>query len=400
MKATVESIAFGGKGVVRSENKVYFIPFTIPGEDITFDATKEKKSYGEGAVRTIITPSPHRVLPRCKHYTHCGGCTLQHMDYETQCHVKKQMVLDALTRIGKFPKQEVTFHPSPKPWGYRKHVRLNLRTKGKGYIAGYIGFNANQFIPIEECHLTSMDIPSLQQRLASLDHSGIENISLRVFTTETTPVLAFSSSPTIPKNGKEWAAEWGIPILFKSPKKMTTHGTIPKGLNPYGFTQCNQEVADSLYSHITSLLQGTTTLLDLYGGSGLLALSLASMGKRITLVEANKTSCKEAEANARQKGVPLTVVPTAVEEFPFRESYDAVLINPPREGLSKQALQNLLSAKIPSLIYTSCMPATLARDLRIAHEHGYTLSQIDTFDMFPQTTHVETVCALQFHYPA
>jgi len=399
MKGLIESIAFGGKGVARCNNKVYFIPFTVPGEEVTFQVEKEKKSFGEGSLVTINTPSPHRIPPRCIHFTRCGGCSLQHMNYESQCNAKAKIVEDTLLRIGKLKECEVHMHKAPEPWGYRRHIRLNLRKEKNGFQAGYIGFSSNSFVPVAECHLSPMPssfFKQLQTLLLELDNTGIANGSLRILFDHSSPVLAFSFAPYAPKNSKSWAQRASYPVLFKSPKGLERFGSIPPSINPYGFTQCNEPVASALYTHIESLLTERTNILDLYGGAGTLGIRLAHQRKKVTLVEQSTSSCKEAQETARRENVSLDIHNKSVEQFAPTSSFDSILINPPREGVSIEALRKVITMKAPSLIYTSCMPSTLARDLAILTKNRYEVESVNAFDMFPQTSHVETVVSLKY----
>ncbi len=401
MKGDVESIAFGGKGVLRIDGKVYFVPFTAPGDSIECKPTVEKKHYGEASLVRIHTPSKDRVPPQCMHFGICGGCDFQHIAYHAQCSIKRHFLEDACRRIGGFTPPEITFHTSPKEWHYREHMRLNLKKHVRGFLAGYHKKASHSLMHVKECPLTPFTpsfFHALNERLITLDSSSIERGSLRICSTNEGPLLAFSFPLSLPKNWKKWSESFldiAPSIQWKSRRQFECVGAIPSGTTPYGFMQCNDGVAEMLRAHVHKECRNASAVLDLYGGKGDGATLLAKDGKTVTLIEANKTSCQEAIKNATSEHLSITVLNQSVESFSYTTPFDLALTNPPREGMSKEALSKLTESGIQKIVYTSCMPATLARDIAHCIDMGYALTALDAFDMFPQTTHLETVAVLE-----
>lgn len=388
----VSAIAFGGKGVVRDEGKVVFVPDVCPGEDISFEITKSKKSFAEGTLTKIHSHSPDRRKPKCSHAGTCGGCQLQHMNYPAQIAVKKQFIEDGLTRIAGIQHPEIRMIQSPTEWSYREHIRLTLKKAQNGFVATYTARD-NRPMPVAECCISQFDtafFSKLQMKLLTLDNFGIQSGSIRLFIHKNEPVLAFSFAPHNPRNCAEWSKEFPI-CLFRSPVGTYTPPKVSLPFSPYGFMQCNTAVAEAIHRDVLSKLKDATSILDLYGGDGALAEKMCQQGAEVLLIEANRLLCTVA----KKRGVAaLTVQNTPVEDADFSNAFDHIYLNPPREGVSKEALEKIATKRSRLVTYLSCNPATLARDLKHFISEGYTLTSITGYDMFPQTTHVETLVTL------
>ena len=389
----VDSIAFGGKGVIRDDGKVVFVPDVCTGETVSFRITRGKKNFAEGELLTIEKPSPHRVEPKCVHFGSCGGCHLQHMEYEEQLRVKEGFIRDGIERIGKVACPEITMTRSAKAWHYRKHIRLNLRKTGQGFFAAYISRNGEPF-PVTQCSISQhgpLFFEELQENLRALDNRGIQSGSIRIFIHNELPVLAFSFSPKNPNNAKEWAEKYQQ-VLFRSPVGTLTCGKERLPFSPFGFMQCNEEVSSAIQDEVLKLAKGHKRILDLYGGDGTLATKMIEQGSTVTLVEFNRVLTQIAKKRAIEG---LKVVQSTVEKADLSSPHDFIYLNPPREGASKEALLNLLKTDPKEIVYLSCNPTTLGRDLGYLAKEGYVLSSVKGFDMFPQTTHIETLVTVK-----
>lgn len=419
VKGKIETIAFGGEGILRDQGLVVFVPFTAPGDTATIELFAKKKNFAKGKLIFLEDPSPMRTEPKCPYFGLCGGCQLQHLNYSAQIAVKQTFVRDALKRIGKIEVADITVVPSKLKWHYRRHIRLKLKKDGGGFAAGYTGCDNISFLPIAEC---SIFLPSnhtlflsLKPLLSSLQNEGIDEGSLRIIKTDDDKfLLVFAFNADIPKNSsicekaladhREWQG-----IIMHSPKQQMQWGEtdckaellgLKAYFSPLGFVQNHPEQSLNLYQAILdSLPQNSEKILDLYCGIGLTSLLFARAGKTVIGVEAHVETIKLAKENASANHLSIEFFAGSAESLGVQllktRRPDVVLCNPPRTGLDDALVQVLIEEKPPSLLYVSCMPSTLARDLQKLIQGGYQIDQIRGFDMFPQTTHVETLVSLK-----
>lgn len=323
---SVSNIAFGGQGVIRHDGKVVFVPFVLPSEQVEFEITRSKKSHAFGKLIRVLNAHPDRITPKCEYYGSCGGCQLQHANYDLQLKIKQQFVEDALIRIGKL--QDIQINPiigTEHQWAYRRRIKLHTR----GNEVGFMGVDGHSFVPITHCEIFSGK---------SLD------------------------------------------------------------LDPDIFVQAHPEQSERLYQDLIEAIKtlGTPPILDLYCGMGILTARLANLGCQITGIELNAKAIHWAKANHPEPINWVTAdVAKVTASYLKKDRPEVVLINPPRTGLNPEVLSALVKYKPKHIFYTSCMPATLARDLKVLFESGYAIKQCQPYDLFPQTTHVETVVKLE-----
>jgi 23S rRNA (uracil1939-C5)-methyltransferase len=397
---TPTSLVYGGEALGRlPDGKAVFAPFLLPGEMARLQVKEEKRGHLKADLVEILEPSPQRIAPRCPHFTRCGGCHYQHMPYEVQLSVKVEILRDQLQRIGGLgavPLQPIV--PSPIPFNYRNYIQFHLDPKGK---LGFQAARSNQVIPITECHLPE---PMLNQIWPQLDIEllpGLAQISLRQgmdeevqlilecrdkelfeFSVEDLPISAVHLSPagTVVLAGSETLL---MEILGRSFQ-----------VSAEAFFQVNTRMAEAMVQHILKILplEPGMTLLDLYCGVGLFSAFLAPKVKRLVGVETSPASCRDYAANLDEfDNVELYEAPVAevLKQISFYPQ--VILVDPPRSGLDRLALEGLLAQRAPRLVYVSCDPATLARDARRLCEAGYHLAQVTPFDLFPQTYHIESI---------
>jgi 23S rRNA (uracil1939-C5)-methyltransferase len=403
IQGTIENIAFGGHGVLRTDaHGVVFVPFAAPGDHLTVEITKKKKSHAFGQIIQIDQPSPQRIEASCPLFGSCGGCQLQHLSYETQLEVKRRFVEESLQRIGGLSVCVPPVVPATMQWAYRRHIRLNIRKKEEGFEAGYIGCDKT-FLRVEECPLfQGPNLQEVQELLGKLSNEGIKEASLRLFHPS---LLALSFFPHLPHNRKDVMAEQKqARVVMQAPRQKEHYGNTNafvevQGLrfqySPFGFLQNHAEQSEKLYLAIEPPPQ-SKRVLDLYCGIGITSLLLAEKGLEVLGIETHPEAVKLAKHNAHLnqvssvsfiEGKAEEAIQGALQDF----KPDCVLMNPPREGLAPPVMEALRHSKPDALIYISCMPSTLARDLRLFKEAGYEIEKIQAFDMFPQTTHVETL---------
>jgi 23S rRNA (uracil1939-C5)-methyltransferase len=421
IKGVIESIAFGGEGILRSDGLVVFVPFTAPGDVAEVEIHSKKKNFAHGKLLKLLTSSPQRTDPRCLYFGTCGGCQLQHLNYPAQIDAKRTFILDALQRIGKLDVKDLTVTPAQEQWHYRRHIKLKLKKKGEGFSAGYMGCNPSEFVPVAKCPIfiptEETLLGTLELMLLDLSNEGVEEGSVRIIkAAENKFILAFSFLPTLPHNFsiveealKGHAHLQGI--VMHSPGQQVAYGNtscetevlgLKARFSPYGFLQNHPQQSENLYRAILGVIpDGTKKILDLYCGIGITSLLFAKKQIAVVGIESHAETVALANENAALNGVVGVQFHKGKSEgigveYLKKEKPDVVLCNPPRTGMDPILLEALGKEKPGCILYVSCMPSTLARDLQKLVQAGYRVDLIKAFDMFPQTTHVETLVVCRY----
>jgi len=421
----ITGIASEGQGIIRYEGLVIFIPFAVTGDIVRYRIVKQKKNFAVGELVEIVEPSPLRIAPQCPYFGICGGCQLQHLSYDAQLSFKRQWVEDALRKIGGLANIVVPpVIPSQQQWGYRRRINLTLRPNGKFFESGYVGADKQSIVNISQCPIfvPSSDpiIATLQKNIGMLLCAGPEEGKVTILKKNDTQYIVHFNFKKMPENMQEVSLKLMqectsiIGILATSARKTLQFGSLDNSLkidnlkfdfSPRAFIQNHPEQSVNIYQAIESVVKeySPRQILDLYCGIGISSCLLAKQGFSVTGVEANSEAIRLAERNGKQnKLASARFVVATVEAFleKKKESNDPVedltIMNPPREGLSPVVTQALLDRRSKVIIYVSCMPSTLARDLKQLCAGGYTVEKVQSYDMFPQTVHVETVATLQF----
>jgi 23S rRNA (uracil1939-C5)-methyltransferase len=413
-RTRIESMAFKGYGVSRIDGKVVFIPYSAIGDEVWVEIVEEKKNYSTGKCVDILAPSLWRVKPPCSYFGTCGGCQWQHIDYAHQAELKKEILKDILMRLGGLKTiPPIPAFPSPDPYDYRTRVQLKV----KGEKLGYYQERSHQVVDIERCPiahpLVNEIIPLLRKERSLL--SSTEEIDIHVSPEEGKGVLIFFFLK--PSQGWEISARQ----LLKSQsilKGITTlrerqtpslgeprlSFTIPLNLtlrtSPGSFFQVNLKQNEKLIREVLEFSQGQKNerALDLYSGVGNFALPLATMTQEVWGIEENEAAVKDARFNAQFNGIENgEFIRGKVEDVLTkwkREKPDLVILDPPRTGC-KGIVDQVARLKPKRIVYVSCEPTILARDLRLFSDRGYFLRELTLIDMFPQTYHMEVVGLLQ-----
>ena len=362
----IADIAFGGEGVARVNDFVVFVPFVAVGEVVEAELTELKKRFGRARLLRVLEPAPERIAPRCRYFGQCGGCQYQHLDYAAQLRLKHKQVADLFQRLGGLDPQLVApVIPSPQPYGYRN--RLMLRSQWDkfkpGLNIGLLRAASRLVVDVEECPIAE---PALNEQIRQTrahppSHGGLK-VVLRV-----------------------QPEGWEVP--------------------PDSFFQNNFFLLPRLVETVAERLRrgGARHLLDLYCGVGFFSLELAGLCESFVGVELDRLAVKAARANAAARGRANGefIAGLAEELLPallarFTPSSTAVLLDPPRKGCQPSLLRALRRARPAQVIYVSCHPATMARDLSLLRaDNAFTVSQVIPLDMFPQTQHVECVADLR-----
>jgi len=407
-------MAFKGYGVSRIDGKVVFIPYSAIGDEVWVEIVEEKKNYSTGKLIEILAPSSWRVEPPCPYFGRCGGCQWQHIDYAQQAELKEEILKDILMRLGGLKEiPPLTAFPSPDPYDYRTRVQLKV----KGEKLGYYQERSHQLIDIERCPiahpLVNEIIPLLRKERFLL--SSTEEIDINVSPGEGKGVLIFCFLET--SQGWETSARQFLkshPILkgittlrerqTASLGKPHLSFTIPLNLrlrtSPESFFQANLKQNEKLIREVLEFSRGQRNerALDLYSGVGNFALPLATVTREVWGIEENAAAVRDARFNAQFNGIENgEFIHGKVEDVLKkwkRERPDLIILDPPRTGC-KGVVDQVAGLKPKRIVYVSCEPTILARDLRLFSDRGYFLRELALIDMFPQTYHMEVVGLLE-----
>ena len=401
---TVDSIAAGGDGVGRSNGLVVFVPRTAAG-DIVTASIAGRGQFARGSLRTVTRPSPDRTDPPCPHYTRdrCGGCQLQHITYGSQLAAKQRIIRDAIERIGKRQLAAPEVRPSAAEWRYRTKLTLAIRRRGGSWIAGLRAYDdPSRVFSLADCPITERGVvrvwrdvmgaaeffPDAVELRGSVRLSeGAYTFSLEGGTRWTKAEEFFAAVPSL--SDLWWEADGRAPTLL--------HGRDAPGSRKkpgISFAQINPAVAAELHAHVVSRARSYSParVVDAYSGAGATAIPLAEGGATVTAIELDQLASDWAAGRLPEGS--RAVRGRVEDELPAALPADVVLLNPPRSGVDEKVTQVLerQAEKPRAVIYVSCNPATLARD--ISRLPSYRIAGVVAFDMFPQTAHVETVCEL------
>lgn len=418
----ITGLSSSGQGVLRHEGLVVFIPYSAPGDQLTCRIMHRKRTFATAEIVEIHKESTQRTVPPCPYYGLCGGCQLQHVDYHSQLEHKRQCVEEAFRRIGHLKDVVVPpIVPAQQQWGYRRHISLTLRPQGNsGFVLGYIANDNRSLIPVEHCLIfvddTNKIIQEVGAAVAQLHVMPDNQGKATILKQEEGQYLICLNLSHLPNNCPEifesclqkhrhWAG-----IIVSAPGKTLTFGTPTAKLHldglhfsfsPQAFIQNNPEQSLNIYRAICQLAKKSKIkdVLDLYCGIGISSLLLAKQGCTVLGVESNLTAVRLAKANASSNRLPhARFVQGDVQEVLTgilrQQMADLILVNPPRTGLTPEIIATLLKQSPAELIYISCMPATLARDLSLLCA-CYRIDSCQVFDMFPRTAHVETLVHLK-----
>ena len=389
---------YGGEAMGRLEDgRAVFVAFGLPGETVRARLTEQKRGFARATLLEVLIPSPQRILPRCVHFGICGGCHYQMLPYPAQLKLKETVLRDQLTRIGKIqnpPIREMV--PSPVAWNYRNHVQFHLTDDGHpGFIsAGY----PQTVVQIRECYLPEESLNELWPQLQFDADSPLERVSLRAG--DETMLILESDFPETPE--VEIEAEISVVHLSEDDSVVLAgddHIIVDVldrsfHVSAGAFFQVNTAMAGKMVAYLLSNLRvlPSTLLLDIYCGVGLFSAFFAPKVKQVIGIEVSAAACEDFAINLDEfSNVELYEAP-AEDVLPQLEIQpDVAIVDPPRAGLDKKALDAILNLSPKTLAYISCDPSTLARDAARLIAGGYTLLEVTPFDLFPQTYHIECI---------
>jgi 23S rRNA (uracil1939-C5)-methyltransferase len=417
---TIDKPLYGGSFLARLDGKAVFVPLVLPGEEARVRIVDQKKSYDTAEPEEIIQAAPGRVAPTCPFFGPCGGCHYQHADYPTQLALKQAILRETLERGGVSAPADIAVLAGD-PWGYRTRVRLAFDAAGN---IGYRGRRSHQVVPIAECPIAAPVLIAAAQAIVEVARTTAQTLRLTEVSlfcdAAETSLLATLITSGADKAGfealcrsvaEQIRAYKGAELVVESqregqaqPRTLARWGDPSLAYNAAGFDyrvdhgaffQVNRWLIDPLVESVTGGHKGGLAW-DLFAGVGLFARRLAACCDRVVAVESAPAS--QAALAHNLQGTNSEIVASETLPFLRRRSNprpDLIVVDPPRTGLGPEVTTLLADIAAPSLVYVSCDPATLARDLRVLLASGYDVESLAFADLFPQTFHLETVVRLR-----
>jgi len=426
---SIDSMGSAGEGIGLYHGMRIFVDGALPGECVEAQLTVVKKTYAKGIARQILTPSPDRVRPPCPYFDRCGGCQVMHLNYEAQLKIKQKRVQDALERIGGFKGVSVNpCVPSPEIYGYRNKIQLPVQ--GSPLKIGLYERRSHNLIDIEACLIHCdlgealfrdirrlLSVSDIKPYCTRTGKGELRHVLIKSAINRGEALVVFVANGDASSSLKYLAktlfekheALKGIvlnrnrgrtnAILGKHYQTLEGQGTIEEvicGLrfkvSPASFFQVNVHQAEALYQYVVDAARSAGSVIDAYCGVGTLSLLLASRNKHVVGIESVPQAIEDARQNAaanQLSNVHFLCQPVE-QALDHLIRGDLLILNPPRKGCAPEVIDAVSQKR---LIYVSCDPATCARDL--SRLNGYDIVKVQPFDMFPQTSHVETVVVLE-----
>ena len=413
----IEKPVYGGAFLARIEGKAVFVPLALPDEQARVRIVDDKRGYATAELEEIVSAAPERVAPACRHFGACGGCHYQHTGYETQLALKQTILRETLERGGVRVPDEIAVLAA-EPWGYRNRIRLAFDAKGN---PGYRGRRSHAVIPVSECPIAAPLLlraamafseaarqlaPALRpSELALFCNAEETSLLATLFTANVAKIrvddFAAALAKTVPVlSGIEIVAEgragqrprsfaqWGAASL------VYRAAGVDYRVDNGAFFQVNRWLVDALVEQVTAGQEGSLAW-DLFAGVGLFARSLTEKFSRVVAVESAPAATKALQQNLSGTTGGAVKADTLAFLRSTTEHPDLIVVDPPRTGLGAETTTLLGAVAAPVLVYVSCDPATLARDLRGLTASGYAIESVTLADMFPQTFHLETIVRLR-----
>ncbi len=406
-EVTIDKLVYGGAGLGRHDGKVVFVPFSVPGDRLVVRAVEQKKNFARAAFLRIIEPGEGRTAPPCTHFGRCGGCQWQQIEYTKQVDTKRT-ILEELVHH-RFPETgslRIGMRPAPQPYGYRSRARVQIRGFGTNTSVGFYRFESHAIEDVSSCPLLR---PTLSAALDSVRETrrrgqsdpGVQEIELVSSEEEgrwASAEAGLAEEEGFSALGKPADKPEGSPLLHHSVAGFQYR------VSPSVFFQANDFMLEELVSELRNLaaLPRSASALDLFSGVGLFTLPLAQQFRQVVAIESSQEACRLCELNATTAGFDnIRVNCTDVGSWMGSLSsvappgFDLVVLDPPRRGAGPVVMRYLTQWAPETIIYVSCDPQTLCRDVALLPPRDYRIDFVEGLDLFPQTYHFETVMRLR-----
>lgn len=423
----IEKVVYGGSGIGTYEGIKVFVPYSAPGDNLLVKINEKKRDYYIAEIKKILQPSPVRTNPPCQYFIRCGGCFLQHINYETQLDIKRTFVAESLKRIGHLaPFNSLKINPC-SPFHHRNKTQYPLGSRP--LKIGYYKSLTHKVIDIEECLLH----PKVFDDIRKVIKENISGSKEKVYNEEkhtgnlrhiifrqgqnTNEILVIFVTRT--ENLDENIYK-NLPTQFnnivgivqninteKTNRIMGSKNKVLFGRDYYfenildrkykvsssAFFQVNTFQTENIAKKLREYIGNANTVLDLYCGVGMLSIAINDLAKNIYGIELSKKAIQDAQDNIKLNNISNIEYISAPVEIGIRKykNIDTIILDPPRKGCSQSVLHDIVKLKPEKIIYISCNPTTLARDLATLDNLGYKISELELFDMFPQTFHIESM---------
>ena len=428
LQLSIEKLVYGGDGLAHTDGNTVFVPYVLPGEEVRAAAKSKKKKIIWAELLEVTSASTERGKPKCAHFQTCGGCHYQHVPAAEQIRLKREILRETLSRLGGIAWDGAIVEHAAEPFGYRNRAQWAVRS-GMPRALGYFLPESSVIVPIDECPVLSPCLTRAFAQLQDMTRAGTLPAGIReieAFADSADEKIALNVAfEKFPKPAAELASDFrsALPqiesLLLLDQKKnrfeLTGPGYLLHEAGGYkyrvshlSFFQVNRFLIEDVLKTVTADAHGTLAL-DLYSGVGFFTLPLAKAFHRVISVDANLAATRDLQSNAEAAGVTITSHNEHAEAFlqKTEEKPDFVVLDPPRAGLGAEAAVKLADLGAKEIVYLSCDPSTLARDLAVLTNSSrkpkeisgpavhYEIAAMHLFDLFPQTFHIETLVRLK-----
>ena len=385
-----------GQGITRIDNKITFVSKTVSGDIINLEITKSHKNYNEAKLLKIVKPSPDRIEYKCPYYNKCGGCNIANLEYTNQLKYKKEKVINIFKKYNKIDINP-TIIASDEILHYRNKITLQYNEK-----LGLYEEKTHNIIEIQECLLMPQKVNDIIKLLNKYNYNtSLQKIVIRIINNQ---VMINIIAKDISKSLIEILKNLDVSVYHNS-KYISGNKVLIETLNNYKFSilpdsffQINKKQTINLYNQIVEYAnpQKEDKVLDLYCGVGTIGIYLSKYCKEVLGIEINKSSIENANINKKLNNVEnISFIEADVSKvLSMKYKADIIIVDPPRSGLDKNTIETLIKINPKKIVYVSCDPITLSRDINLL-KNNYILKDIKLYDMFPETYHVESVCVLE-----
>ena len=420
LDVAVERVVYRGQGLARHRGQVVFVPRGLPGDRLRVRVASVTPGYVKAEIEQVIAPGPGRIEPRCPHFAECGGCAYQHLDPAAQAAVKESVLQDALRRAGAAWDGPIPVRPSPGE-GWRTRATMHLERRPDGLRLGFHGEGSHRVVDVQRCLQLSPAMMAAARALRAALAArpalarGVHDVELAesfdgrqlVVSLETDLDPRQAAGASALADSVPGLTGFGVVagegrrrrfLLLRGDPHVgaTVHG-IPLRAHVQSFFQANRFLVEALVQEVLDRTPPGGSVLDLYAGVGLFALPLGRRAEEVRGLELNPTAAEDARTNAEAAGMAHVRIHHGdvreMDGFAPRPD-ERVVLDPPRTGAGPEVVKLLAARRPASIVYVSCDPPTLGRDLKLFAAEGYRPASMAAFDLFPDTFHVETVVQL------